>query len=162
RSTARDPPGRVGAAFFAPCPGPHDMRLSIATKIFIAFSAITLIFVSVLMFGIHRTQSLHSQIRTPNHQIVPLSRLLTDVQPDLKSFHVVLTERDPLVLRRTLQFTRLVFSLPERFDERIATAAAMADAAAGGDLSVEVSGVDATHMASLHTRLLELHARATA
>lgn len=138
------------------------MRLSIATKIFIAFSAITLIFVSVLMFGIHRTQTLHGQIRTLNHQIVPLSLLLSDVQTDIKSFHVVLNERDPLVLRRTLQFTRLVFSLPERFDERIATAAAMADTAAGGDLSVEVSGVDAAHMASLHTRLLELHERATA
>ncbi|MBA2661069.1 MAG: HAMP domain-containing histidine kinase [Bradymonadaceae bacterium] len=132
------------------------MRLSIATKIFIAFAGITVVFTSVLMFGAFRTQALHSQIRAINLRIVPLSLVLSDVQTDLKSFHVVLNERDPLVLRRTLQFTRLVFSLPERFDERIRAAAAMAEPGAARELL----GPELAHMQGVHQRLGELHEQA--
>lgn len=128
------------------------MRLSIATKIFIAFAGIIVIFTSVLMFGAYRTQALHSQIRAINHRIVPLSLMLSDVQTDLKSFHVVLNERDPLVLRRTLQFTRLVFSLPERFDDRIGQAATMAAPQNNQDLF----GPELERMQAIHQQLNEL------
>lgn len=102
------------------------MRLSIATKIFIAFAAVIVVFTVVLMFGIYRTQTTYTQIRTVNQTVVPLSLLLSDVQTDLKSFSLVLNERDPLVLRRTLQVTRLGPSMPERFRERMQRAQVLA------------------------------------
>ncbi|MEZ4461163.1 MAG: ATP-binding protein [bacterium] len=91
------------------------MKLSIATKIFFAFTAVIAVFSVVLVFGIYRTQSTFEQVRTVNATVVPLSLTLSDVQTDLKSFSVVLNERDPLVLRRTLQVTRLAPSVPDRF-----------------------------------------------
>ncbi|MFP4598119.1 MAG: ATP-binding protein [Persicimonas sp.] len=91
------------------------MRLSIATKIFLAFAAVVVIFTGVLMYGSWRTQTLYGRIQQLNHTVVPISLLLSDVQTDLKSFNTVLNERDPLVLRRTLQMTRLVHFLPDRF-----------------------------------------------
>lgn len=102
------------------------MRLSIATKIFIAFAAVIVVFTVVLMFGIYRTQTTYQQIRTVNQTVVPLSLLLSDVQTDLKSFSLVLNERDPLVLRRTLQVTRLGPSMPDRLRSKMERAEAVA------------------------------------
>lgn len=105
------------------------MRLSIATKIFIAFAAVIVVFTVVLMFGIYRTQTTYAQIRTVNQTVVPLSLLLSDVQTDLKGFSLVLNERDPLVLRRTLQVTRLGPSMPERFRAKMQRAENLASTA---------------------------------
>lgn len=105
------------------------MRLSIATKVFIAFAAVIGVFTVVLMFGIYRTQTTYAEIRTVNQTVVPLSLLLSDVQTDLKSFSLVLNERDPLVLRRTLQVTRLGPSMPDRFREKMKRAEAVATGA---------------------------------
>lgn len=91
------------------------MKLSIATKIFLAFTAVIAVFSVVLVFGIYRTQATFEQVRAVNATVVPLSLTLSDVQTDLKTFTVLLNERDPLVLRRTLQVTRLAPSVPERF-----------------------------------------------
>lgn len=102
------------------------MRLSIATKVFIAFAAVIVTFTMVLMFGIYRTQTTYAQIQAVNQTVVPLSLLLSDVQTDLKSFSLVLNERDPLVLRRTLQVTRLGPSMPERFRTKMARAEKLA------------------------------------
>ena len=109
------------------------MRLSIATKVFIAFAAVIGVFMAVLMFGIYRTQATYAEIRTVNQTVVPLSLLLSDVQTDLKSFSLVLNERDPLVLRRTLQVTRLGPSMPDRFRDKMERAEAVASSAEEGD-----------------------------
>jgi signal transduction histidine kinase len=53
---------------------------------------------------------------------------LSDAQTDLKSFNLLLNERDPLVIRRTLQVARLVHSLPDRIRQRIARARKMMQA----------------------------------
>lgn len=98
------------------------MRLSIATKIFIAFAFLIVVFTGVLMFGIYRTQSLFNQIEQLNRRIVPVSLSLSDAQTDLKSFNLLLNERDPLVIRRTLQVARLVHSLPDRIRQRVSRA----------------------------------------
>ena len=95
------------------------MRLSIATKIFIAFAGLIVVFTGVLMFGIYRTQNLFRQIEQLDRRIVPVTLLLSDTQTDLKSFSVLLNERDPLVIQRTLQMTRLVESLPDRIEQRV-------------------------------------------
>ncbi|RVU48606.1 HAMP domain-containing histidine kinase [Lujinxingia sediminis] len=103
------------------------MRLSLATKVFIAFAGVTIVFSAVVMFGVERTQSLYGQLRAINQRIVPLGLQLSDVQNDLRSFHVVLNERDPAVLRRSLQLTRLLNALPENLDEELGEAALLAD-----------------------------------
>lgn len=103
--------------------------MSIATKIFIAFTAVIVLFTSVLMFGIHRTQSTYDQIQAVNRSVVPLSLTLSDVQTDLKSYSIVLNEKDPLVLRRTLQVTRLAPSVPDRFEHKMERAATIAEQA---------------------------------
>lgn len=133
------------------------MRLGIATKVFVAFAGVTLIFSAVLMFGINRTQMAHSQIRALNHRIVPLSLQISDIQNDLKSFHVILNERDTAVLRRTLQLTRLMNALPDDLDARILEAASLADLGSLGD----ISAAEARSFQDLHRRLLELHQQGT-
>lgn len=118
------------------------MRLSIATKIFLAFAAVVITFTSVLMFGIYRTQELYSRIQRLNHTIVPVSLLLSDVQTDLKSFSVVLNERDPLVLRRTLQMTRLVYFLPDQFTNKVERARSMVREADLDELAADSETLD--------------------
>lgn len=134
------------------------MRLGIATKVFIAFAGVTLIFSAVLMFGVYRTQLLHGQLRALNHRIVPLSLQLSDIQNDLKSFHVILNERDPLALRRTMQLTRLLNALPDELDERFAEAAATVDLS---DLD-DVPAHEAQAFSAVHRQLLELKDRGEA
>ncbi len=128
------------------------MRLGIATKVFIAFAAITLVFSLVLMFGVHRTQLLHGQIRALNHQIVPLSLHLNDIESDLNNFHLVLNEGDPAVLRRTLQLTRLLNTLPDDLGTRLQEAADMAYLSNQDDLPD--SEVEA--FSDVHHQLLDL------
>lgn len=131
------------------------MRLSLATKVFIAFAGVTVVFSAVVMFGVAQTQTLYGQLRAINHQIVPLGLNLSDVQNDLRSFHVVLNERDPAVLRRTLQLTRLLNALPDNLDEALGEAALLADFS---ELS-EVSPAQAEAFAAIHRDLLDLQER---
>lgn len=105
------------------------MRLSIATKIFVAFTGVIVIFAAVLIFGISRTQAAYERIQTINRSVVPLSLILSDVQTDLKSFSLVLNEKDPLVLRRTLQVTRLAPSMTDRFGSKMERATEIAEMA---------------------------------
>lgn len=132
------------------------MRLSIATKIFLAFTAVVVIFTGVLMYGTYRTQTLYERIQQLNHTVVPVSLLLSDVQTDLKSFNVVLNERDPLVLRRTLQMTRLIYFLPDRFTRKLARAREMAEEA---NLD-ELTDAEQAPLTNLEKRLQDLRSRA--
>ncbi len=132
------------------------MRLSIATKIFVAFAAVVVIFTAVLMYGTYRTQRLYGRIQQLNHTVVPISLLLSDVQTDLKSFNVVLNERDQLVLRRTLQMTRLIYFLPDRFTHKLERAQTMARQA---NLA-ELTDGRPDHVDDLENRLADLRSHA--
>ncbi len=140
----------------------HDLavRLSIATKVFIAFAAVIGVFTVVLMFGIYRTQATYAQIQTVNQTAVPLTLLLSDVQTDLKSFSLVLNEKDPLVLRRTLQVTRLGPSMPERLREKIQRAEALARAGEGGEEQRTLTGA-ADEISALRNRVETFAERST-
>lgn len=131
------------------------MRLGIATKVFIAFAGVTLIFSIVLMFGVYRTQMLHGQLRALNHRIVPLTLQLSDIENDLKSFHIVLNENDPTVLRRTLQLTRLLNTMPDNLGERLENAAATADLSALPD----VPASEARAFSDIHRQIVDLERR---
>ncbi len=131
------------------------MRLGIATKVFVAFAGVTLIFSMVLMFGVYRTQMLHGQLRALNHRIVPLTLQLSDIENDLKSFHIVLNETDTPVLRRTLQLTRLLNTMPDNLGDRLAEAAATADLRELDD----VPSSEARAFADIHHEIVELESR---
>src|SRR5690554_1751962 len=135
------------------------MRLSIATKIFVVFTALVVLFTGVLMFSTYRTQTLYARIQRLNETAVPITLLLSDVQTDLKSFNVVLNERDPLVLRRTLQMTQLVYFLPDRFTQTLEHARQLAGQANLEEMIAEdeAGGLDAAAAATLETRLAILH-----
>ena len=98
------------------------MRLSIATKVFLAFAGMIVLFTSVIMIGTFRTQRLYAHLDSLNRSVVPLSLVLSDLQNDLKSYNILLGERDPVVLRRTLQVAQLVSFLPQRFSAKIGRA----------------------------------------
>jgi len=135
------------------------MRLSIATKIFVVFTALVVLFTGVLMFSTYRTQTLYARIQRLNETAVPIALLLSDVQTDLKSFNVVLNERDPLVLRRTLQMTQLVYFLPDRFTQTLEHARQLAGQANLEEMIAEdeAGGLDAAAAATLEARLAILH-----
>ncbi len=131
------------------------MRIGIATKVFIALAAVTLIFSMVLMFGVYRTQLLHGQLRALNHRVVPLSLQLSDIENDLKSFHIVLNESDDAVLRRTLQLTRLLDTMPDDLGARFEEAASSADLS---DLD-DVPSSEAEAFADIHHQIVQLQRR---
>jgi signal transduction histidine kinase len=140
------------------------MRLSIATKVFVAFALVVAIFTGVLMFGVYRTQTLFTQIERINRRIVPVSLSLSDAQTDLKSFNILLNERDPLVVRRTLQMARLVKSLPDQIRQQLGRAAELIqskerDQVFGERQSRTLSGIEAD-LQALERRAREFADRA--
>lgn len=95
------------------------MRLSIPTKIFIAFSGVILVFMLVFMIGIWRTQRLNAQSQSLNQNIVPLTLLLSDAQNDIKSLDVALGEPDLSTLSQSMQRTRIVTIAPQRASTKL-------------------------------------------
>lgn len=103
------------------------MRISIATKIFIAFSGIVFVFALVLMFGILRTQRLNAQVQALNRSVVPLSLILSDAQNDLKSLDVTLSEPNEEDLSRALRINRVVSNAPEQVSSKIQRALTLSE-----------------------------------
>lgn len=103
------------------------MRLSIATKISLAFSMMVIVFTIVIMASIWRTQQLFGQIQALNQSIIPLSLILSDAQNDLKSFDVALSESEPENLRRALQLTRMMARVPQRVFTKLRKASELSD-----------------------------------
>ncbi len=101
------------------------MRLSIPTKIFIAFSTVILIFTIVLMLGIWRSQQLNAQSQALNQSIIPLALILSDAQNDIKSLNVALSESDPERLAQTLQRVSLISVAPQHASSKLVRALAM-------------------------------------
>jgi len=116
----------------SPIPSPSrapevTLRLSIATKISLAFSMMVIVFTIVIMASIWRTQQLFGQIQALNQSIIPLSLILSDAQNDLKSFDVALSEPEPENLRRALQLTRMMARVPQRVFTKLRKASELSD-----------------------------------
>ena len=101
------------------------MRLSIPTKIFIAFSGVILSFTVVLMIGIWRSQRLHAQSQALNQSVVPLSLLLSDAQNDIKSLEAALGEPDTERLGQTLRRATQISVAPRHASSKLVGARAM-------------------------------------
>lgn len=134
------------------------MRLSIATKIFIAFSGVVLVFTLVIMASIWRTQKLYGQIQALNRSIVPLSLLLSDAQNDLKSFDVALSEPDPDSLERALQLARTMSLVPNRVLNKLQRAVDMTRR----DPFAQLAEPERLRLAEIRTRLGRIAERAGA
>ncbi len=98
------------------------MRLSIPTKLFIAFSAVILTFAIVLMIGIWRSQKLNTQNHAIHQSIIPLSLNLSDAQNDIKSIHVILTESNPERLSHMLDRMALISIAPKHASSKLVRA----------------------------------------
>ena len=125
------------------------MRLSLATKIFIAFSSVVVIFMTVMIAGLLQTQQLHEQMHTLNRDLVPLSLLLSDAQNDLRSFDAALSAQNPDELRRTLRVAKMMSVAPERFAQKIYRATALSAPERFEQLDERTSA----RMESIHNRL---------
>ena len=131
------------------------MRLSIATKISLAFSVMVLVFALVIMASIWRTQRLFEQIQALNRSIIPLSLMLSDAQNDLKNFDVVLAEDDPETLRRALLLTRMMTRAPQRVFGKLKRASSLTQKESFSELAPP----ERQRILALQTRLLALTER---
>lgn len=132
------------------------MRLSIATKIFIAFAGVIAVFSAVVSLGLFQSQRLSDQIHALHRSIVPLSLLLSDAQNDLKSFDVALSERDPNALHRTLQVARQMSIVPQRFARKLERSIDLASPTLFNALDPD----QRLRMKEIHDRLQNLSERA--
>ncbi len=98
------------------------MRLSIATKIFLAFTLMLLTFGAVLTFQIVQMRAIYNEVELINAGYVPLSLALNDLRSDLRSYSVVLNERDALALKKNLLASRSLYNFPEQIDLKLARA----------------------------------------
>lgn len=134
------------------------MRLSIATKVFITFSGMVIVFAGVLIVGLFQTQRLYEQMHTLNRNIVPLSLLLSDAQNDLRSFDTALSEQDPENLKRTLQFAQLMSFVPRRFGGKLHRSMVLSNPKRFDSLDDS----NLRRMQDIHDRLITIHDNAQA
>lgn len=95
------------------------MRLSISSKIFIAFLLVLVTFGAVLTFQVVQMRSIYNEVELINAGYVPLSLALNDIRSDLRSYNVVLGERDWQVLKKTLVASRSLYNFPEQLDLKL-------------------------------------------
>jgi signal transduction histidine kinase len=99
------------------------MRISIATKVFIAFSAMLVTFGAVQVVNIYQMRTVYDEVELINFGYVPLNLVLNDVRGDLRSYDMVLAEKDWEALRRTLTASRRLFDFPDQIDVKLGQAA---------------------------------------
>ena len=95
------------------------MGFSIATKIFLAFTALLMTFGSVLTFNVYQMRAIYEEVALINGGFVPLSLVLSDIKSDLRTYTVLLGERDWEALRRTLSAIRAHYDFPEQIDIKL-------------------------------------------
>ncbi len=95
------------------------MGLSIATKIFLAFTAMLLLFASVSTFNVYQMRSIHEEVALINGGYVPLSMALSDIKGDLRTYNVLLGEREWEALRRTVSATAQHYNFPKQLNIKV-------------------------------------------
>ncbi len=109
------------------------MRLSIATKIFIAFTGVIFTFAAVTMTGIYRTQSSYDQLEAVNRRVVPLTLTLSDAHNDIKTLGAALGDSDLDSLPRSLRLLQSTSLGSGGLSSKIERAAELAHATSDGD-----------------------------
>jgi len=108
----------------------RPIRISLPTKIFLGFSIILALFAGVLVFNFGRLGRLYEEITVINRGLVPLQLALSDIQGDLRTFSVLLADREPLEDTRPAAASQIYASLPGRIEERLNASLEMVNALA--------------------------------
>lgn len=95
------------------------MRLSVATKIFMAFTAMLVTFGAVLLFNLYQMRALYEEVEVIHGGLSPLSLALSDIKSDLRTYNVLLSEREWPVLRSTLRATQQHYDFPQQVDIKL-------------------------------------------
>ena len=104
-----------------------QFRLSIPTKIFLGFALIMGAFSFVLIYNSVRLARLYEEVRVINRGLLPLRLTLSEIEGDLRSYSLLLSEPDPVVLRRAIQASQTLFPFPRRINERLTSSAQTID-----------------------------------
>jgi signal transduction histidine kinase len=83
-------------------------RISVSTKVYLAFLGVFLSFVAVLAFSLLQFERLKTETLLIHHCLVPLSLTLSEAHSELNSYDAVLEEREQEVLRRVAQFRSIM------------------------------------------------------
>ncbi|MBN1945393.1 MAG: HAMP domain-containing protein [Bradymonadales bacterium] len=95
------------------------VRLSIPTKIFLGYTLVLGLFSLVLVLNYARLGRLYDEVTIINRGLIPFRLTLSELEGDLQSYLVLLAERDPVVLSRTMIATQVLFPFPRRIEERL-------------------------------------------
>jgi signal transduction histidine kinase len=134
------------------------MRLSIATKIFIAFAGVIITFAAVTMTGIYRTQSSYDQLEALNRRVLPLTLTLSDAHNDIKTLSAALGDSDLDALPQSLRILQTTSLGVGGLSSKIERAAELARAAASGDA---LAPPERARLADVSRRLDDFAALAT-
>ena len=99
----------------------RQLRISLPTKIFLGFFVVLTLFASVLVYNFERLNRLYEEVTLINRGLVPLRLTLSEMQGDLRSYAVLLAERDPVVMRDALGATLTLSPFPQRIRDHLST-----------------------------------------
>lgn len=93
--------------------------LRISTKVFLAFTAMLVIFATVLGYGIYKMRGIQRATWLIHHCYVPLSLNLSEAHTDLAAYDAVLDERDQVVLRKVVQAQKVLYPFAQWVDAKL-------------------------------------------
>jgi len=118
----------------------RDIRVSIPTKIFLGFSLVLILFASVFGYNFTRLGQLYEDVTAINRGLVPMRLTLSEIEGELRSYSLLLVERDPVVLRSAVSASRVLFPFPRRIEGYLDRCLDAVDQLAAQDLAIRHGG----------------------
>lgn len=88
------------------------MRTSVSTRIFMGFALVILTFCVVSSYSVYKMHRIHGRLDLIQGGYLRLSLTLTEIDADLRGYEVVLDERDPDLLTRSLHMAAVLHPFP--------------------------------------------------
>ncbi|MBM4321039.1 MAG: HAMP domain-containing protein, partial [Deltaproteobacteria bacterium] len=120
------------------------MRASVSTRIFLGFTLVIVTFCLVSVYSVYKIHRIHGNLRLIKAGYLRLILTLTEVDADLRSYDVVLDERDPDLLTRSVRLAVVLHPFPAVIRRHLGEAARVA-----GDAAVS-PGAEHPEQASLN------------
>ncbi len=103
-----------------------QMGFSVTTKVFIGVTVIVLTFCLVSGYSVLRMKSIHGNLRLIEEGYLQTSLVLGEVAGDLKSFDVVLGEKDRVLLTKSVGVVQRLYPFPALVRRNLTKAAELA------------------------------------
>ncbi|MDY0061292.1 MAG: ATP-binding protein [Myxococcota bacterium] len=132
------------------------MRASISTRIFLAFSLVIVIFCLVSIYSVFKIHRIHGNLGLIKSGYVRLVLTLTEVDSELRSYDVVLDERDPDLLTRSIRLTSVLHPFPALIRRHLGEASRVARGAAQSE---RIEPAEQVGLVELQRQLATLIAR---